>query len=409
MQNKNFKSITTVIVINILSWYEFAIYITLSPIIAKLFFPVNFELQKSPFYTLLIASLTFVARIIGGLFFGRMADRESKSKALMYSVILMSIATISIAFLPSHESIGYSSLAILICIRLIQAFCLGGEFGSSIAYLMQIAPHKRIGLYGAIPMVGMGIGLLFANITSYIINSLPKEFIYDFGWKIPFLIAGLSGVVSLYLRKNSRKIITNQTKAVLNIKQHRKEISWSIGIFSCSMFHLYLFCILIKVVMLSHNVRISNLLYILIILTFIIFAFVGGTLSENKYCKQIFIVNILLLPLYTILVFIFHYTNILILASISVGILQGMIPKMLYNNLPKQYLATTLSLVNNLTAVIFGSALVVVLQHFSVYSLVIASLGLVWFSFCCIKNFKGLKNRIKILQQPHSFLYLLLP
>ncbi len=370
----SFKTVLTVLTINILSWYEFVIYIALAPIIATIFFP-NLELQKSLFYTLLIASLTFIARIAGGLFFGKMADNDSKRKSLMYSVVLMSVATLCIAILPTYKSIGYHWLYLitlpLIAIRLVQAFCIGGEFGSSIAFLMQIAPAKRVGLYGSIPMVGMGIGILLASITSIILNYFPAESVYSFGWRVSFLITGSLGVMSLYLRKGGKKNLTNQTKVAFSVKQYKKEIISSIGIFSCSMFHLYLFCILIKAVMLSYNTQLPSVLYIANIITFVVFALVGGMLSQYRYAKQIFIINIILLPIYSILIFTFYNTNFLILASLSVGILQGIIPKMLYDKLPKQYLTTSLSLVNNLTAVIFGSILVVVLQHFSMYGLVV--------------------------------------
>lgn len=373
--SNSLKTLITVLIINILSWYEFVIYIALSPIIATIFFP-NLALQTSLFYTLLIASFTLIARIGGGLFFGKIADNDSKRKSLMYSVILMSIATLCIAVLPTYATIGYASLLLLVIVRLIQAFCIGGEFGSSIAFLMQIAPHKRVGLYGAIPMVGMGIGILFASVTSIILSYFPVESVHNWGWRVPFLITGSLGVVSLYLRKGSKKNSNSQTKSTFSIKQYRGEIISSIAIFSCSMLHLYLFCILIKAVMLSNDIKLPSILYISNIITFIIFAFVGGILSQYKLCKWIFIANIIVLPIYTVLIFVFHCSELLVLASLSVGILQGIIPKILYDKLPKQHLTTSLSLVNNLTAVIFGSILVVVLQHLSIYSLVVASFGL---------------------------------
>jgi MFS family permease len=375
----SFKTVLTILTINILSWYEFVIYIALSPIIATIFFP-SFELQKSLFYTLLIASFTFIARIGGGLFFGKIADNDSKRKSLMYSVILMSIATVCIAILPTYKSIGYTSLLLLIAIRLVQAFCIGGEFGSSIAFLMQIAPQKRVGLYGSIPMVGMGIGILLASLTSMFLSYFPIENVHNWGWRVPFLITGSLGVVSLYLRKDGKKNLTNQTKVAFSVKQYTKEIISRIGVFSCSMFHLYLFCILVKAVMFSHSIQLPSVLYTTNIITFVVFTLVGGVLSQHKYSKWVFVINIILLPFYTFLIFILQQYNFLMLASISVGMLQGMIPKILYNTLPKQYLTTNLSLVNNLTAVIFGSALVVVLQHFSMYGLVIVSLGLMVFS-----------------------------
>ena len=239
-------------------------------------------------------------------------------------------------------------------------------------------------------MIGMGIGILLASVTSMSLSYFPAEFVYSSGWRIPFLITGFLGVVSLYLRK-SKKSAGSQVKLAFNIKQYKKEVISSIGIFSCSMFHLYLFCILIKAVMLSHNTQLPSVLYIANIITFVVFALVGGMLSQYRYAKQIFIINIILLPIYSILIFTFYNTNFLILASLSVGILQGIIPKMLYDKLPKQYLTTSLSLVNNLTAVIFGSALVVVLQHFSIYGLVIVGLGLMGLTLWSVTKYTRIK------------------
>lgn len=378
---QNLKSLITVLVVNVLSWCEFIIYVELSPIIAKVFFP-NLGLQKSLFMTLLVTSFAFLARIAGGMFFGRMADKKGSGGALMYSVILMSIATVCIALLPSYQSIGIMSVVFLTLIRLLQAFCIGGEFGSSIAFLMQIAPKNKTGIYGALPMFGMGIGVIFASLIALILKYLPQEFVYTFGWKIPFLITGSLGLVSLYLRKNKQTQPSTNSER-FSIKNNLGKIISSISLFACSMFHAYLFCLLVKTICLSNNIQLQNEFYIFGIASLMIFSLLGGKIAHFKYWHYVFYISIILMPIFTFFIFVKQNIYLLGLAAGVTGLVHGMIPKILYDNLPKHHLTTSLSLINNLTAVIFGSSLIVILQPLSIKWLFITSI------FVCIVTMFG--------------------
>lgn len=185
---------------NVMEWYDFIVYALLLSTISKLFFPAEYE-----FVSLLFAfgtfAVSFVVRPLGGLFFGAYADVHGRKNALAYTFLGMSFATAILAFLPTYSTWGVFAPLLLIVLRCLQGFSAGGEFGSSTAALIEIAPPHRKGLFCSIQFATQAFAVLVAAIIIFgLTKGLSSEDFDSWGWRVPFLIGALLCPIGLYVR-----------------------------------------------------------------------------------------------------------------------------------------------------------------------------------------------------------------
>jgi len=193
------KLIVPGIIGNILEWYDFSLYGYFAPIIAQLFFPTSNKFL-SLLATFGVFAIGFLMRPLGALVFGYFGDKAGRKKTLAVAVILMAIPTTLIGLLPTYEHIGiFAGILLLIC-RLLQGLAVGGEFSGSIVYITEHAPNDQRGMYGSWAMFSAFAGLLLGSSVSAVASLLPTDMLTTWGWRIPFLMGLLLGVVGLYLR-----------------------------------------------------------------------------------------------------------------------------------------------------------------------------------------------------------------
>ncbi|MEI8300751.1 MAG: MFS transporter [Chlamydiota bacterium] len=184
---------------NLLEWYEIYLYVYWAPTFAKLFFHSTDNLNL--IYTYLIFSIGFLARPLGGLFFGRIGDKLGRKKSMILSILIMIVPTFIIGLLPTYAQIGVFAPIILTLMRLLQAFPAGGELPGAMCYLYESAePHKRkfMSSWGA---CGFQLGILVSTIECFILErSLSPQSLLQWGWRLSFLLGGLIGFLGLYLR-----------------------------------------------------------------------------------------------------------------------------------------------------------------------------------------------------------------
>ena len=198
----NIRSLLAGFVGNILEWYDFTVYGYFATVIGALFFP-----SEDKIASLLAAFGVFAAgylmRPLGGVLFGIMGDKLGRQKALSMSILLMAIPTTLLGCLPTHDQWGWASAASLVFIRLLQGISVGGEFTGSISFLVEKAPGGKRGFYGSWTTFGvMGGMLLGSGVGALVTSVLTSEQIHQYGWRIPFLLGFLVGILGLYLRKN---------------------------------------------------------------------------------------------------------------------------------------------------------------------------------------------------------------
>jgi MFS transporter, MHS family, shikimate and dehydroshikimate transport protein len=182
-------------------WYDFFIYATASALVFnKLFFP-----SLDPLIGSLLAlgtyAVGFFARPVGGLLFGYIGDRYGRKKALVTTLLIVGIATFVIGLMPTYETIGIAAPLLLLFIRLLHGFGIGGEQGNAILITCEHAPPERRGYYGAWVQIGAPAGFvlpvgLFALLTAL----LPEDQFIAWGWRIPFLASLLLVGIGLYIR-----------------------------------------------------------------------------------------------------------------------------------------------------------------------------------------------------------------
>ncbi|MEH6544859.1 MAG: MFS transporter [Sneathiella sp.] len=187
---------------NTLEWYDFAVYGTMAPIIGKLFFPDN-----DPFTSLLAAfavfAIGYIARPLGGILLGHMADKIGRKPALIFSVAMMGIGTTAIGLLPTHNEIGTSAAILLVLLRILQGLSVGGEYPSSIVFLAEHSSDDRRAFNTSWPMFGSVLGfLLGSSLCSLFSNILGSAEFQAWGWRLPFLFGSVIAICATLFRRH---------------------------------------------------------------------------------------------------------------------------------------------------------------------------------------------------------------
>jgi metabolite-proton symporter len=182
-------------------WYDFFLY----GIAAAAVFPAVFFPTDDPLVGTLLAlgtfAIGFIARPVGGLVFGHYGDKIGRKKLLVLSLLMMGIATFAIGLLPSFATIGVAAPILLIVLRLIQGFALGGEWGGAILIVSEHGDPARRGFWASWPQAGVPVGQLLANgLLAFMAVVQPEEQFLSWGWRIPFLLSAVLVIVGLYIR-----------------------------------------------------------------------------------------------------------------------------------------------------------------------------------------------------------------
>ena len=184
-----------------IEWYDFFLYGSAAALVFnRLFFP-----EYDPLVGTMLAfatyALGFVARPIGGIVFGHFGDRIGRKKLLMWSLILMGVATVLIGLLPTYNQIGIWAPIALIVLRLAQGFAVGGEWGGAVLMAAEHGDAARRGFWASWPQAGVPAGnLLAAGVLALMAGLQPEEDFLDWGWRVPFLLSALLVVVGWYIR-----------------------------------------------------------------------------------------------------------------------------------------------------------------------------------------------------------------
>ena len=173
-----------------IEWYDFFLYATAASLVFNhAFFPD----QSSLVGTLLsfaTFAVGFVVRRIGGFVFGHVGDRIGRKKTLALTMFLMGGATAPMGLLPTAAQIGVLAPALLLLLRIVQGFALGGEWAGAILLAVEHSPSHRRGLAGSVPQVGLALGLaLGTGVFALLQIVLPDDAFEAYGWRIAFLIS----------------------------------------------------------------------------------------------------------------------------------------------------------------------------------------------------------------------------
>lgn len=194
------KVVVSSLIGSTVEWYEFFIYGTAASLVFnELFFP-EFDPLVGTLLALSTFAIAFLARPIGGVVFGHFGDRLGRKSMLVLTLTLMGGATFTIGLLPTYDQIGVAAPLLLVLVRLVQGFSLGGEYSGAVLMSVEHAGERRRGLFGALVNTGAGWGLLLANLVFLVVTQLPDDAFRAWGWRVPFLLSAVLVALGLFIR-----------------------------------------------------------------------------------------------------------------------------------------------------------------------------------------------------------------
>ncbi|MEA0762986.1 proline/glycine betaine transporter ProP [Xanthomonas campestris pv. campestris] len=185
---------------NAMEWFDFGVYGYLAVTLGQVFFPSSNPTAQliATFATFTVA---FLVRPIGGMVFGPLGDRYGRQKVLAATMILMALGTFSIGLIPAYAQIGLWAPALLLLARLLQGFSTGGEYGGAATFIAEYATDRNRGLMGSWLEFGTLGGYIAGAATVTALHmALSQAQMLDWGWRVPFLVAGPLGLLGLYMR-----------------------------------------------------------------------------------------------------------------------------------------------------------------------------------------------------------------
>ena len=290
---------------NALEFFDFGVYAFFAPFIAKAFFPSE-DPMAGLLATLAVFGIGFLFRPLGGILFGRMADRVGRKPAMLATIALITVGTLALAVTPSYASIGIAAPLIVVAARLIQGLALGGEVGPSTSYLVEAASESKRGLYASWQLASQGIaGALSGGLGWLMAISMPPGDLATWGWRVPFFAAVLLVPVAMYMRSSMPETlepITHETTQhpIARISEHIGAILLSILVVLGGTISTYLVIFLsttFAMTSLKFPPPVAFLIAAVNGLVTCVFSLVGGWLSD-RYGRRV----IMLLPRLVLLV-----------------------------------------------------------------------------------------------------------
>lgn len=371
---QDYKTLSLAALGGALEFYDFIIFVFFTTVLGALFFPPDIPEWLRQLQTFGIFAAGYLARPLGGIIMAHFGDLLGRKKMFTLSILLMALPTLAIGLLPTYETIGIMAPILLLLMRVLQGAAIGGEVPGAWVFVSEHVPYKRIGIACGTLTAGLTVGILIGSIVATIINtSMTREAIHDGGWRIPFFLGGIFGLVAMYLRRwleetpvfvemQKRKALAEELPLKSVIVGHKKSIV-------VSMLLTWLLSAGIVVVILMAPVWLQTQLNIAPALTLkansiaIVLLSLGciiyGLSADRFGASKTFIVGSLLLCIcsWTFYHFVSIYPEHLFvlygMVGFSVGIV-GAVPYVMVRAFPAEVRFTGLSFSYNVSYAIFG-------------------------------------------------------
>ncbi|MCX7173599.1 MAG: MFS transporter [Proteobacteria bacterium] len=299
---------------NALEFYDFGSYAFFAVYIGKTFFPAT-----NPFASLMLAlavfGVGFVSRPLGGIFIGAYADRAGRRPAMLLTIALMTLGTLGLALTPSYDSIGLAAPIIMVICRLVQGLALGGEVGPSTAFLIEIAPPGKRGLYASWQLASQGAASLIAGLVGMgLTSTLAPAELQAWGWRVPFVFGLLIIPLAIYLRRALPETLGHVSRVKgtapvppVRLRSYSRLIFLAvlvvIGATVSTYLGMYMTTYAIATLKLPPTVAMSAT--VAVGLVTLLFALVGGWLADRYNRKSVMLIPRILLALLVVPAFMF--------------------------------------------------------------------------------------------------------
>lgn len=201
-----------------IEWYDFLLYGTAAALVFnQLFFP-SFDPLVGSLLAFATFGVGFFARPLGGIVFGHFGDKIGRKSMLVLTMLIMGVATFLVGLLPTYEAIGIWAPVLLVALRFLQGFAVGGEWGGAVLMTIEHSRPDRRGFNGSWPQMGAPTGLMLSTVVFALFAMLPEDQFLSWGWRIPFLLSIVLIGVGLFIR-----LRIMETPAFAKVKETRTE------------------------------------------------------------------------------------------------------------------------------------------------------------------------------------------
>jgi MFS family permease len=219
-----------------LEFYDFIIFVFFAVVIGQLFFPPDMPDWLRQLQTFGIFAAGYLARPVGGIVMAHFGDLLGRKRMFMLSIFLMAVPTLAIGLLPTYAVIGILAPILLLALRVLQGAAIGGEVPGAWVFVSEHVPQRHVGFACGTLTAGLTGGILLGSLVAGAINKLysPAELLTE-GWRVPFIIGGIFGLVSVWLRQwlhetpvfkemQARQALADELPLKTVIREHRPAV-----------------------------------------------------------------------------------------------------------------------------------------------------------------------------------------
>jgi len=186
----------------VVEWYEFFLYGTAATLVfSKVFFPQTGSDLDAILAAFVTYAVGFAARPLGGLVFGYFGDRYGRKTLLQLSLLLVGAATFLMGCLPTFGQIGYWAPLLLVVLRFVQGFAVGGEWGGAVLLVAEHSPNRARGFWASWPQAGVPVGNMLATVVLLVLTFLLSDSTFlSWGWRVAFWLSAVVVLIGYYIR-----------------------------------------------------------------------------------------------------------------------------------------------------------------------------------------------------------------
>lgn len=236
LTRNDYRTLTLAALGGTLEFYDFIIFVFFAAAIGQLFFPPDMPDWLRQLQTFGIFAVGYLARPLGGIIMAHFGDLLGRKKMFMLSIFLMAVPTLGIGLLPTYASIGIAAPLLLLALRVMQGAAIGGEIPGAWVFVAEHVPQRHVGFACGTLTAGLTGGILLGSLVATAVNrSYDPAALLAEGWRIPFILGGVFGLVSVWLRQylhetpvfkemQERQQLANELPLKTVVREHRPAI-----------------------------------------------------------------------------------------------------------------------------------------------------------------------------------------
>lgn len=186
----------------VVEWYEFFLYGTAATLVfSKVFFAESTSDLDAILAAFVTYAVGFIARPLGGVVFGHFGDKYGRKKLLQFSLLLVGAATFLMGCLPTFNQIGYLAPTLLVVLRFVQGFAVGGEWGGAVLLVAEHSPNQSRGFWASWPQAAVPVGNMLATVVLlFLTTTLSDAAFLSWGWRVAFWLSAVVVLIGYYIR-----------------------------------------------------------------------------------------------------------------------------------------------------------------------------------------------------------------